>query len=202
MMSLNIKGDAKFRAVLASLPEKLERSVVRGGMRVLALTIADEAKLRVMSGANFRSGPSRAHAQDVKDSIKAKSSVLSKGIIASYVYTRGKGAFIAPWLEFGTGAHLISVREDLKPARKKRDGRMEAWSVKLINKAVKRGSLVIGDKYVGASVQHPGADPSPFLRPAVDAKLQAGITAMAEYISMRLERAGIDMPPEPEDGEQ
>lgn len=205
MMSLTIKGDAKLNATLDGLSMKLSRNVVRGGMRKLAQVIAEEAKLRVSSSGGTRQGKNgqiRAHAQQVRDSIKVRSSVLSTGTITSYVYTRGPGAFVAPWLEYGTAAHLVAVREDVRPTAVSKRGKVRTWSVRQINTAVARGSLVIGDRFVGAVVSHPGATPKPFLRPAVDAKIADGIEAMAHYISARLERYGLNPPAEPEAGEE
>ncbi len=200
-MSMSVIGDANLRAVLRGLPEKLERSVIRGGMRELAKVVAEEARENVPSTGITRQGKSGKvviHADDVRGSIKVRSSVLRSGIITSSVYTSGKGSGVALWLEYGTVPHLVSVREDVLPTWKDRRGRVRAWSVGRVNKAVKRSSLVIGNRFVGAIVSHPGASPRPFLRPALDAKFNAGMDAMATYIQTRLAKYGLDAPVEPE----
>lgn len=204
-MSMSVIGDANMRSVLRGLPSKLERSVIRGGMRKLAQVVAEEARENVPSTGATRTGKNGKviiHAGDVRGSIKVRSSVLRSGVITSSVYTSGKGSGVALWLEYGTVPHLVSVREDVLPTWKDRRGRIRSWSVGRVNKAVKRSSLVIGNRFVGAIVSHPGATPRPFLRPALDAKFDAGMDAMATYIRTRLEKYGLDAPIEAEAIEQ
>lgn len=76
-----------------------------------------------------------------------------------------KAAFYAHFVEFGTKPHRIKAR---------------------------RGkALAIGV----SAVNHPGARPKPFLRPALDAKAQASVEAVAAYIRKRLaDKHGIDVP--------
>ncbi|QEH80832.1 HK97 gp10 family phage protein [Sphingomonas sp. C8-2] len=184
MLSLTIKGDDQIDALLRDLPMKMSRSVVRGGMRKLAQVVAEEAK-------------ERSRSPIVTRTIGVSTNVLVNGTIISKVRTRGPGAFMAPWLEYGTAAHLISVSQQALPTALDKRGRVRSWSIGQVNKAVRRGSLVIGRAFVGQVVQHPGAHPYPFLRPAVDAKIDAGVQAMADYIRARLERHGINPPADP-----
>lgn len=180
MKPLEIKGRAEMDAFLQTLAPKLGRSIVRGGMRELAKVVAEEARTRVNS-------------DEVRGSIGVSGQMLPDGTIISKVRTKGKGAFIAPWLEFGTAAHFISVELDARPTTQTRRG-VRKWSIGLINKAAKRGSLIIGNQFVGASVYHPGARPTPFLRPAADVAIGAGIEAMAQYVRARLTKEGLSAP--------
>lgn len=180
MKPLTIKGQAAMDEFLRSLPEKLARNVVRGGMRALATVVADEARLLVTS-------------DDVRPTIGVSSRVYPDGTIAAKVRTKGKGAFIAPWLEHGTAAHFISVSMESRPSAQARGGQRK-WAIGLINRAVKRGSLIIGNNYVGTSVHHPGSKPHPFLRPAADTKFREGLEAMGQYISTRLTKEGLNAP--------
>jgi hypothetical protein len=201
MMSLKIKGGAELDKLLGQAADKLAAGAIRGGMRQLGLVVAEEAKTRVSSSGSTRMGKNgkrRLHADDVRASIKVRTSLREGGIVTGTVYTR---SFLAPWLEYGTAAHLVAVRAEVRPVRQLRDGRKKLWSVRQINRAAARGSLVIGNRFVGSVVSHPGASPHPFMRPAVDAKVEAGVEAMAQYIQARLEKFGLAPPPETEPAE-
>lgn len=65
--------------------------------------------------------------------------------------------------------------------------------MKMTNKLVARGSLVINGNFVGQSVHHPGAAPRPFLRPALDSQSQAALVAVGNAIKKRLAtKHGLD----------
>jgi hypothetical protein len=121
----------------------------------------------------------------VSAAVKVKVSATPGRIVAK-VQVKGPGAYIAPWLEYGTSAHFISVD----------DSQRQGMSVSRINKAHKSGSLVIGGNIVGTTVLHPGARPHPFLRPALDMKGNAAVAAAQGYINSRVTKAGIVGAPE------
>lgn len=74
--------------------------------------------------------------------------------------------FEAPFVEFGTRAHTITAKG--------------------------RKSLSVGGLFF-QSVDHPGARPHPFMRPALDANAAAAVVAAAEYIKTRLAvKNGLD----------
>lgn len=162
-----VRGSADVRRFIAQLPAELERKVLRGAGRAAAKIIAAEAKERSVSS-------------EVVAAIKTKVT-SSEGKVMARVQVRGPGAYIAPWLEYGTSPHFISVDDSQRGGR----------SVKRINKETKEGSLVIGDAFVGSTVFHPGARPHPFLRPALDVKAGEAIAAAQSYINARISRAGI-----------
>jgi len=152
---------------MAELPAELERKVLRGAGRVAANVVADEARERSISA-------------EVSAAVKVKVGAADGRIVAK-VQVKGRGAYIAPWLEYGTSAHFISVDETQR----------QGMSVGKINQAHKKGSLVIGGNFVGSTILHPGARPHPFLRPALDMKGDAAVAAAQTYINSRVRKTGI-----------
>lgn len=174
---VKVRGRDAVRRFIAEVPEKLQRSVLPGAARAAAEVIVEEARLRVVSS-------------EVRASIKVSSSRRDGEIIAR-VQTKGEGAYLAPWLEFGTSPHFIRVNE----------GERQGRSVRRINQLAREGSLVINGQFVGSTIWHPGASPHPFLRPALDLKEAEAIAAARSYIAARIGRAGITETPVPKDDE-
>jgi hypothetical protein len=67
-------------------------------------------------------------------------------------------------------------------------------SIGSINKMVKRGSLKIGEHFVGSVVMHPGHSAKPFLRPALDQKAEEAVNAMGAYIAHRVQIGDLKAP--------
>ena len=89
-----------------------------------------------------------------------------RGQVSAKVKATGKHAYIAPWLEYGTAAHKITAK--------------------------KGKGLFFGGLFV-KGVQHPGARPKPFLRPALDGRAQDAVVAAAQYMKRRLAtKNGLD----------
>lgn len=85
------------------------------------------------------------------------------GEVTAKVYTK---VFYANMVEYGTRAHRIEP--------------------------LNREALSIGGGVV-ESVEHPGARPRPFLRPAMDTQATAAVIRAAEYMKRRLsEKNGLD----------
>lgn len=162
-----VKGKSEVQRFIAQLPGEIERKLLRGAGRTGANVIAQEARERCISS-------------EVRDGIKVRVRSSETQVIAK-VQVRGKGSYIAPWLEYGTAPHFISVDDSQRGGR----------SVKRINTETKAGSLVIGGQYVGSTVFHPGARPHPFLRPALDTQASAAIKAAQGYINSRVGKTGI-----------
>lgn len=172
-----VRGRSEVKQFFAAVAGEIEQKLLQGAGRVAAKVIAAEAKERCVSSA-------------VRGAIKTKVTAKDGQVLAK-VQVRGKGAYIAPWLEYGTAPHFISVD----------DSQRQGMSVRRINKLEKAGSLVIGGQHVGSTVYHPGARPHPFLRPALDVKASAAIAAAQGYINSRVKRGGISGSSEPQ-GEQ
>lgn len=90
-----------------------------------------------------------------------------KGRVTAKLKVGGKLAPHAHLVEYGTKPHQI--------------------------KAKKGGGLTVGGGVV-FSVDHPGAKPHPFMRPAFDAKPPAAIQAVGQKIRERLTKEGLNVP--------
>jgi HK97 gp10 family phage protein len=149
----NVKGLRELDSFLSQLEPKLQRNVLRGGLRAGMGVVLPAAK----SGVHSVSGELAA---GLKLGTRYKD-----GVVMGYIKTTGKHSFLAKWVEFGTRAHQIRAKD---------------------------GSFYFGGRFV-KSVQHPGAQKKPFMRPALDAEAQPAIIAMAEYIRNKLStKFGLD----------
>ncbi|MDF0540787.1 HK97 gp10 family phage protein [Sphingobium sp. H39-3-25] len=162
-----VSGRDSVRDFIARIPADVEKRLLRGAARAGANVIADEARDRSIS-------------DEVTAAIKVSTSIKD-GQVVGRVQVKGKGAYIAPWLEYGTAPHFISVD----------DSQRGGMSVRKVNSSIDPGSLMIGGKFVGKTVHHPGARPNPFLRVSLDMKEQEAFAAAGRYIAARVTRAGI-----------
>ncbi|HEY0130116.1 MAG TPA: HK97 gp10 family phage protein [Allosphingosinicella sp.] len=172
-----VRGKEAVKSFIGLIPAELEDKVFRGAARAAATVVATEAK-------------ARTHSSEVRGAIKVSVRRPEAGQVLALVQVKGPGSYIAPWEEYGTAPHLISVDES------QRGG----MSIGRINRLAKdpdsNHSLVIGGKFVGKTVLHPGARAHPFLRPALDIKEAAAVAAAQGYINSRVTRAGITGGPE------
>ena len=176
-MSAKLTGLVDLSRVLAELPSNLERNVLRGALRAGAEVFAEGAREGCRSS-------------EVRASIKT-SSRSQPGLVTAKIQTKGPGAYMAPWLEFGTDPHFISVDSAQSGGR----------TIKRINRDLKHDSLVIGGRFVGDTVFHPGARAFPFMRPAIDTRETAAIAAISGYIAKKATKAGLEQPAEIEPDE-
>lgn len=157
-----MSGMVDFTSFLATLPENMERNVLRGALRAGAEEYADGAREECTS-------------DEVRASIKT-SSRAEPGLVTAKIQTKGAGAYKAPWLEYGTDEHEITVQGDTV-------------------------SLVIDGKFVGKTVHHPGARARPFMRPPLATRETAAVDAMIGYARKRLTKEGL-LQPAPEEPEE
>lgn len=94
----------------------------------------------------------------LRDSIKV-STRSKRGRVSATVRAGGKKAFYAHMVEFGTARHFIKPR--------------------------KRKSLFFAG-LAREVIDHPGASPKPFMRPALDGGQAEAVNAAADYIRKRL----------------
>ncbi|NHZ78442.1 hypothetical protein F2P44_03960 [Massilia sp. CCM 8695] len=94
-----------------------------------------------------------------------------KGRVSASVKAGNKKAWYWQFVEFGTAPHVIEA---------------------------KRASALAFGGTVTQRVQHPGARPHPFLRPAMDVQADAAIHAIGTQIRKRLTVEGLNVPA-PED---
>jgi HK97 gp10 family phage protein len=128
---------------------------------------------------NIMRGALRAAAKDVvlpaaREGVHNVSGELAKSLRVS-VRARGgevraavkTDLFYARFVEYGTTRHIITSR----------DGK----------------ALSVGGLFFVKAVDHPGARPGPFMRPALDNNAQAALVAAGEYVKKRLAtKHGLD----------
>lgn len=137
-------------------------------------TLAPKVEANIMRGA-LRAGMTvvkpiaQANVHSVSGELAAGLKVGTRrrgSSVIAYLKATGPHRSIAHLVEFGTRAHLIAARA--------------------------RGWLEFGGLFA-KSVQHPGAEPKPFLRPALDGQAQAAVIAAGVYIRDRLAtKEGLD----------
>lgn len=168
---------ASTQKMLREAPVTMEK-ILRGAARAGARPIADEAKDLAVS-------------DDVRDNIVIRSKAGDGRIVVRITVKAGWAYSVGTWLEWGTDPHFISVADEQRGGK----------SIGRINAEVREGSLVIGGKFVGQTVHHPGATPSPFLRPALDLRASEGIAAAQSYINAHAGRGGLRAPSDEGDAE-
>jgi hypothetical protein len=177
---VKVRGRQEVKAYLASLPKQIEEKLLRPAAKRGGKVIAEEAALR-----------SESH--EVAEAITVKSKKGDGRIIVIISVKSGWTYSVGTWLEWGTSPHFISVDES------QRKGRSIGRINRLANEKGSSHSLVIGGKFVGETVLHPGARPHPFLRPALDAKGRDAVAAAQAYINARIGPHGITGPAEDDD---
>lgn len=172
---VHVKGLAELQKALDEFPASIERNIMRGALRAGANVIAEEARrlVPVQSGqlresirVSVRPQRGGGLVATVKAGGRFKVYKSSKPIkAAAYRTARASGGYdyhapyYAFWVEYGTARHWIKPKD--------------------------RKSLFLAG-LMRELVDHPGARPKPFMRPAFDSKAQAAIEAMADYIRKRL----------------
>lgn len=164
-------GRSEASAYIGKIPQQLTR-LLAGAGRAGGRVIADEAK-------------ANAQSSDVAEAIVVRSKSADGRVVVRVTVKPGWTYSLALWGEYGTSPHFISVQENQR----------QGLGIQRINQRVGEaggdGSLVIGGKFVGATVFHPGARPHPFLRPALDIKKGEAVKAAQAYINARVSRQGI-----------
>lgn len=179
MSETTVKGLADLQRALDELPAKLEANIMRGALRAGTKVLATEAKRLAPVGPpsteNQRFYGGRTGL--LRDSIRIKTK-MRRGRVTASVTAGGKtkdggDPYYARFVEYGTAPHVITARR-----------------VRV---------LAIGVH----SVQHPGAQKKPFMRPALDTMHVAAVEAVREYIRNRLAtKHGINVPAPREEGNE
>jgi HK97 gp10 family phage protein len=184
-----IKGGKELDAFLQSLPVKVEKNILRSALRQGANVIRTEAKalVPVKTGMLYKS---------IRVSVRYKrgrvtASIKAGGTGGPYktVESRPDGsvkityndAYYARFVEFGTKPHYV------------RSEKTKAMML-VPNKVASSGfakRLVITSE---TGKMHPGANPKPFMRPALDASSGSAIEAIVAQIRARLTKEGINAP--------
>lgn len=162
---IGIIGLSEMNEFLQTLTVKLEKKMLRGGMRAGANVIAKRAKeLCPVSEPNAENKKKyNLYKGALRDTIRV-STTIKLGAVIAIIKAGGKakrGAIVyyVHMVESGTAAHLI--------------------------KPTKARSLLINGKN-RESIQHPGTKPQPFMRPAMDTSADAAVVAMGEYLADKI----------------
>lgn len=169
MANARVKGLDDFSRTMDEFPDRLLRNVARGAFRAGMKPVLEQTK----QNAPVRTGR-------LRDSLHITTDAKGTSVMAA-VRTRD---YVARFVEFGTRAHMISVREEDRPVNWRRSARL-GRVVRVSMTTINRAALKIGS-WFAKSVRHPGASPRPFLRPALDARAQDALAAAAEYMRNRL----------------
>lgn len=170
-----ILGGAALDALLGTLPVNIEKNIMRGALRAGAKVFLAVVKQNIP----VDKGALRASAR-----ITTR---VRKGEVTASVKVGDKNVYYANMVEFGTRAHLVKVQESERGVNR-RTGK--ALSYRTINRNVLR----IGNTFVGPTVEHPGARPRPFMRPAADAGFEAAVAAVQAHVRKRLAKEGLTTP--------
>lgn len=180
MADVKVKGLSDLNKLLQQLPVNVEKNVLRGALRDAAKTIEAEVKARVpVDTGRLRDSVRvsvRVRRGRVTASVYAGGQDTRKRIVnnaSGRVKVKYDNAYYARFVEFGTAAHYIKA----------------VTAKALILRSNKRASSGFARRWtswVVEGVQHPGAKPRPFMRPALDAKAQEAVVSAAKYIRNRL----------------
>lgn len=153
-------------------------TTIAGGRQLddLLKTLAPKVQKNIMRAA-LRAGAA-VYRDKVKELVPEKSGALKKsvristgtkrGVTTASVKAGNRKTWYVQLVEYGTQPHKIKARN------------ARALSI--------AGTLV-------REVDHPGAEPKPFMRPAADASHTAAVAAVAAKIRERLTLEGINVPP-------
>lgn len=167
-MTINLKGGQALSQFLQAFPANVQRNAVNSGLRAGANVLIDQAK----ANAPKKTG------KLAKGITKSNPRKNEDGVLSIKVYVKGEHSFVANWLEYGTGAHMITAGDSgLSPRLLTRSMNRDGASSDTQTRALR-----IGNQYVTGAVMHPGATPKPFMRPALDTKASEIIDVMGEAI--------------------
>lgn len=165
---VNVRGLSELAKFLDELPDRLQQNVLRGSLRAGAQVVRAEVKRTapVAPPSAQAAGKYGLYPGALRDSVRV-STFTKGGVVTASVKVGGKikgGAdvYYASWVEHGTRAHAITAK-GASPAK----------------------VLKIGGGFA-IQVNHPGARPRPFMRPALDTRAGAAVVAAGEYMKTRL----------------
>lgn len=167
MAEIRVEGLAALEKALSTLPDKLERNIVRSALRAGLREMQKEAQARVP----VKSGALRA-------SLKIKTRLV-KGAPVAGLGAGDSKAFYARFVEFGTGGNYTGTGKSGGP-----------YTIKSKNGK----PLFVNNGVPVYQVTHPGAKAQPFMRPAFDAGNRAALESFSAYIRKRLTKEGIEIP--------
>lgn len=161
---VNITGLKELNEKLAALRNDLAVRAMRMASRQAGKVFQEGMKALAPRGRGrlqeTKKGEQRVHlADDIKVRVKVDKST---GDATVTVGPSKRTAYIANFLEFGTGSHLIMAK--------------------------KGGSLFIPGVGFVKHIQHPGSAAHPFMRPAFDSLWERAVSVFKETLANRIER--------------
>lgn len=154
---------------LEDVKRTFDDAQVLGALKAAAEVLAQEIR-------------ARAPSDQVRGAVEVETGEDGARLFADVVI-RGYAASLAIWLEWGTFGHIIRIRGEAPEG---------AASIRTLNRRARRdgveigkrkGSLKIGNRWIGETVWHPGAKEQPFLRPAFDAAQEQAEEAFADHLA-------------------
>lgn len=164
---IRVEGLSELQKALQTLPDKLERNIIRSALRSGLREMQKEAVARV---------PIKTGA--LRQSLRIKTKLVKGAPVAGLAAGDGK-AFYARFVEFGTGGQYTGTGKSGGP---------------YVIKSKNGKPLFVNNGVPVYQVTHPGAKAQPFMRPAFDAGNQAALSSFAGYIRKRLTKEGIEIP--------
>jgi len=174
-----LSGGQALDALLRTLPEKMQKNVMRSSMRAGAKVLLDEVKQNIPIDQGVLRATARITGRNTP-----QGPYVSVKVGGKY---KGNDAWYARLVEYGTRPHYIKVSDQDRGRGKKRG---TLATITTVNRRV----LQIGANFVGPSVHHPGARAQPFMRPAVDAKFPEAMKAVTDKVRERLSAQGLNTP--------
>jgi HK97 gp10 family phage protein len=176
-VSWTVSGLSELTKKLGSLPDKIEKKVLRSAVSSGAKVIRDDARSRIHSKKG-----------NLVEGIRFTTSVrLGQGLAVSRIFVSKKKAFYGKFVEYGTLPHLITpkglrasstglhVRRTNRAIRQAIFGK-EKFQVRT-DESQAKALKVLGRFF--ELIKHPGSKPRPFMEQAVDAQAQNAVTAIA-----------------------
>lgn len=159
-----IEGEVQHVRGLADLGKMLQQFPAKIEAKIL--------RSALRQGANVILAESKARVPvksgALRNTLRVKTSLKRGKVTATIVAGNGKkGVYYAGFVERGTKSHIIRTRS---------------------SKTLRMGGVSAKAVFI-KQVQHPGARQKPFMAPALAAKADAAIKAIAEHIKKRLAEA-------------
>lgn len=185
-IDIDLTGFKELDRKLAELPNAVAGRQLSSGLRAGANVIAADARARVPRGVM---GPKRrgGHLADqivVRIDRKAR---MRSGMAMGIGFL--KDGWYGLLVELGTAAHVIRGHRKAGVSQGRQTVKKRGQQFTAIENA-DRGVLADASRgvFFGKTVHHPGAQPKPFLRPALDAKGAEAIRTLGQRLWRGIER--------------
>lgn len=167
--TIHVTGLKELGKMLDDLPDKITNNIMRGALRAGATLIQTDVKANcpIGDGSNKEYGNYPGALRDsIKVRTKKKDKYVRADVQAGGNFKNGVDIYWAHIIEFtGAAPHQITAKN--------------------------RKILSFGGAFF-QSVHHPGMQPKPFMRPALDKDAQAAVVVVGNYIKNKLTKRGLE----------